>query len=127
MMVFLCLAFLVVIFLIKNQTMMIVSLFLYKINFGVSFRLFKKGSVRGENANELFKFLTSKQRFMGFSGDKASMLSEYLKQNYPEFLAGDDVKWNFTKFVVDRNGDVMARFEPTDDVSKARECVKTLI
>ncbi|MCD8212788.1 MAG: glutathione peroxidase, partial [Campylobacter sp.] len=40
-----------------------------KLNFGVSFDLFKKGDVRGQNAHELFKFLTSKQGFKGFDED----------------------------------------------------------
>ncbi|MCR5446034.1 MAG: peroxiredoxin [Schwartzia sp.] len=36
-----------------------------------------------------------------------------LKENFPHFLEGDDIKWNFTKFLVDREGNVVARFEPT--------------
>lgn len=36
-------------------------------------------------------------------------------------------KWNFTKFVVDREGNVVARFEPTADMNKVEECIKTLL
>ncbi|MGG7074009.1 glutathione peroxidase [Campylobacter sp. 9BO] len=100
-----------------------------QLNFGVTFELFKKGDVRGENAIELFKYLTQKQGFKGF--DKAHPLSQKLEaslaENFPEILQGDGVKWNFTKFIVDRNGEVVARFEPTADFAKIKECIKSLI
>ena len=38
-----------------------------------------------------------------------------------------DIKWNFTKFVIDRNGNVAARFEPTADMGKVVECVENLL
>ena len=40
-------------------------------------------------------------------------LLDALQKNFPEYLEGDGIKWNFTKFLVDRNGEVVARFEPT--------------
>lgn len=43
----------------------------------------------------------------------AKGLTDFLKKNFPEFLEGDDIKWNFTKFLIDRDGKVIARFEPT--------------
>ena len=39
----------------------------------------------------------------------------------------DDIQWNFTKFVVDREGKVVARFEPTEDFAKVEECIKGLL
>ena len=38
-----------------------------------------------------------------------------------------DIKWNFTKFIIDRSGNVVARFEPTADMSKVEECIKALL
>ncbi|CAD7288419.1 glutathione peroxidase [Campylobacter suis] len=100
-----------------------------QLNFGVTFELFKKGDVRGENSIELFKYLTQKQGFKGF--DETHPLSQKLKtalaENFPEILQGDGVKWNFTKFIVDRNGEVVARFEPTAEFAKIKECIKSLI
>ena len=43
----------------------------------------------------------------------APVLVEALKANFPEFLEGDGIKWNFTKFLIDRQGNVVERFEPT--------------
>ena len=39
----------------------------------------------------------------------------------------DDIQWNFTKFVVNREGKVVARFEPTEDFAKVEECIKGLL
>ncbi|MDL0089421.1 glutathione peroxidase [Campylobacter gastrosuis] len=100
-----------------------------QLNFGVTFELFKKGDVRGESAHELFKFLTSKQGFKGFDDahQLSQKLTEVLKNNFPEILEGDGVKWNFTKFLVDKNGEVVARFEPTADFAKIKECIQSLL
>lgn len=45
----------------------------------------------------------------------------------PDWPSKPDIKWNFTKFVVDREGNVVARFEPTADMNKVEECIKTLL
>jgi len=82
------------------------------INYGVSFQLFEKNDVNGENAQPIFKYLTEKTTFKGFDlnhpiGEK---LNEILS---PELLAGDSVKWNFTKFLIGRDGNIVNRYEPT--------------
>ena len=89
----------------------------------------KKGDVRGESAIKLFKFLTSKQRFKGFDAfhPLSAKLEESLKSNFPEILEGDGVKWNFTKFVVDRNGEIVVRFEPTASFEQIKACVKKIL
>ena len=43
-----------------------------------------------------------------------------------DYKNNPDIKWNFTKFVVDRDGNVVARFEPTADIDKVEECIKSL-
>ena len=88
-----------------------------KLNYGVTFQIFEKGDVRGENAQPLFKYLTAQKKFEGFDKKHpiAEKLEEALKANFPEYLEGDGIKWNFTKFLIDKNGEVVARFEPTTD------------
>ena len=54
-------------------------------------------------------------------------MSVMLKKIDKDYKSNPDIKWNFTKFVVDRNGDVVARFEPTADMKKVSECVAKLI
>ena len=45
----------------------------------------------------------------------------------PDWASKPDIKWNFTKFVVDREGNVVARFEPTADMGKVEECIRALL
>ena len=45
----------------------------------------------------------------------------------PDYAKKPDIKWNFTKFVVDRNGNVVARFEPTADMADVEKCVASLL
>ncbi|MBQ9442008.1 MAG: glutathione peroxidase [Selenomonadaceae bacterium] len=86
-----------------------------KLNYGVTFQIFEKGDVRGETAQPLFKYLTAQKGFKGFdkSHPIAEKLEEALQKNFPEYLEGDGIKWNFTKFLIDKNGNVVERFEPT--------------
>lgn len=86
-----------------------------RVNYGVTFQIFEKGDVHGETAQPLFKYLTEQKGFKGFDMNHpiAPVLVEALKANFPEFLEGDGIKWNFTKFLIDRQGNVVERFEPT--------------
>lgn len=85
------------------------------INYGVSFPLFEKTDVRGQNANPLFSYLTEKAPFKGFDLNHpiGKVLNSLLTEKFPEILIGDSIKWNFTKFLIDRNGNVIGRYEPT--------------
>ncbi|MBU3072458.1 glutathione peroxidase [Clostridium estertheticum] len=84
-----------------------------EINFGVTFPLSEKVQVRGNNIHPLFKYLTSQLAFEGFDVNDPSgkMISSVLKENFPEYLLDDSIKWNFTKFLIDRQGNVVGRFE----------------
>ncbi len=62
-----------------------------EVNYGVEFPLFAKIDVNGDGAHPLYKFLKS---------EKGGML-------------GDSIKWNFTKFLVDKHGNVIERYAPT--------------
>lgn len=86
-----------------------------KLHYGVTFPLFSKIDVCGENADPLFKYLTQAAPFMGFELNKDSgrKIQGVVKEHYPENLEGNGVKWNFTKFLIGRDGTVMGRYEPT--------------
>lgn len=51
----------------------------------------------------------------------------YLQRRYKNYKDNPDIKWNFTKFVVDRSGKVVARFETTTDRKELENCVEALI
>lgn len=86
-----------------------------KINYGVTFPLFKKTDVRGQEAHPLFKYLTGEKAFDGFDLNHpiGKKLNEILPEKYPEYQNDDSIKWNFTKFLIDRKGHVVSRHEPT--------------
>ena len=84
-----------------------------RLNHGVTFPLMAKSDVNGENANEIFKWLYSEKPFAGFGdSDTGKFMDGMLSRNDPYYASNPDVKWNFTKFLVDRKGRVVARFEP---------------
>jgi len=98
-----------------------------QLHYNTKFPQMKKSDVNGENAIELFRFLKSQKGFEGFGkGPGALAMSALLKTIDRDYKNNPDIKWNFTKFLVDRQGNVVARFEPTakmDDVAKSVEAL----
>ncbi|MFD2639739.1 glutathione peroxidase [Piscibacillus salipiscarius] len=74
-------------------------------NYGVTFPVYKKVDVKGENKTDLFKYLTEEKK--GF--------------------LGGEIKWNFTKFLVNRNGEVVKRYSPQTKPEKIEEDIKGLL
>lgn len=97
--------------------------------FGVTFPQFSKIDVKGEDAIPLYRYLVSQKGFAGFDPghEKTPVLEERLARVNPNFKNEPDIKWNFTKFLVDRKGEVAARFEPTRDLSDVEAAVKALL
>ena len=91
------------------------------------FDQYKKSDVNGENALPVYAFLKAAQAFKGFKGISAPILNAVVKKNDPDFKNNPDIKWNFTKFVVNRNGEVVARFEPTDSMKDLDKLVGELL
>ena len=84
-----------------------------RLNHGVTFPLMAKSDVNGENANEVFKWLYSEKPFAGFGdSETGKFMDGMLSRSNPDYASNPDIKWNFTKFLIDRKGRVVARFEP---------------
>ena len=84
-----------------------------RLNHGVTFPLMAKSDVNGKNANEVFKWLYSEKPFTGFGdSETGKFMDGMLSEANPDYASNPDIKWNFTKFLVDRKGRVVARFEP---------------
>jgi len=75
-------------------------------NYGVTFPMFAKIDVNGDNAHPLYK---------------------YLKDAKPGLLGTEGIKWNFTKFLIDRSGEPVARFAPQTKPEELEAPVKTLL
>lgn len=84
------------------------------VRYGVTFPLSQKVDVRDETAIPLYQYLTSQKGFAGLgTGIKAKALELMLKGRYKDGFADAQIKWNFTKFLIDRDGNVAMRYEPT--------------
>jgi len=87
--------------------------------YGTQFPQFAKIDVNGENEDPLFKYLKSQKGFEGFNLEdrRGQMMDNMFRNQNPDYDQNPDIKWNFTKFLVDRNGNVIGRFEPMDKPS----------
>lgn len=98
------------------------------LHYNTQFPQMKKSDVNGENALPLFTYLKQEKGFEGFGkGVKAIAMSTMLSKIDKDYKKNPDIKWNFTKFVVDREGNVVARFEPTADMKEVAKCVEGLL
>jgi glutathione peroxidase len=94
------------------------------LKFGTDFPQFRKLDVNGETVDPLFAFLETEKPFEGFGmGLKNAALNKFTEMNNKKFGDKAYIKWNFTKFLIDREGKVIARFEPTVDMQEVREAV----
>ncbi len=84
------------------------------LNYGVTFPLFEKTDVRGEETHPVFDYLIGQKPFEGFKPEfeKSAGLEGFIKENFPLLMEGDSIKWNFTKFLVNKDGQVVSRHEP---------------
>ena len=99
-----------------------------KMKFGTEFPQFAKIDVNGETADPLFAYLATEKPFEGFGkGLKIKMLEKFSNMNNKTFGDKAYIRWNFTKFLIDREGKVIARFEPTKDMDEVKEAVKAAL
>ncbi len=95
------------------------------LKFGTEFPQFAKINVNGDDAEPLFAFLASEKPFAGFGkGLKVAIMNKFTEMNNKAFGDKAYIKWNFTKFLVDREGRVIERFEPTIDMKDVRKAVE---
>lgn len=98
------------------------------LHYNTTFPQMKKADVNGKNELPLYTYLKSQKGFDGFGkGPKALAMSALLKKMDKNYKKAPDIKWNFTKFIIDRSGNVVARFEPTEDMKKVEACIKSLL
>ena len=99
-----------------------------KLNYNTKFDQMKKSDVNGENELALYTYLKSQKGFEGFGeGELAEKMDEILESIDADYKNNANIKWNFTKFVVDRKGEVVARFEPTASLEDVEKCVASLL
>ena len=99
------------------------------LNYDTKFDQFKKSDVNGEKELPLYTFLKSQKGFAGFDPKNklTPILEDMLGKADPDYAKKPDIKWNFTKFIIDRSGNVAARFEPTTDMKDVEAFAASLL
>ena len=96
--------------------------------FGITFPQFSKVDVFGETAIPLYQYLTSNTTFNGFGMSPAGlMMNAVAKKMDKDYKKNGNIKWNFTKFLINRQGEIVARFEPTADMKEVTKKVEEIL
>lgn len=99
------------------------------INYGVTFPIFEKINVNGNSAHPIFKYLTENAPFKGLdmSNPTNKIIDEILKEKFPLFNIGNAIRWNFTKFLIDQEGNIIERFESSVDPMDLEPYIQKLL
>ena len=94
--------------------------------FGADFPQFKKSEVNGVHELPLFAWLKKQKGYSGGAYDDklVAVIEDLYNKANPEPRKQDDIQWNFTKFLISRKGEVVARFEPTVDLKEVEKAVE---
>lgn len=100
-----------------------------KLTYGTEFPRFKKVKVNGKDADPLFLFLQEQKGFAGWDDNHelTPVLDDMLSKEDPDYKSKPDIKWNFTKFLINKKGQVVARFEPTESLDKIAAQIEELL
>ena len=93
--------------------------------FGITFPQYSKIDVLGDNAIPLYKWLSENTEFKGFGKGPASMmLKMVVKKMDKNYQNNGNIKWNFTKFLINKDGEIVDRFEPTMSMDEVKSKIK---
>ncbi len=98
-----------------------------QINYGVTFQIMKKGDVNGPDAQPIFEYLKSQAPNEEYHGLKAKAASKLFKTISKSVEKDSDIKWNFTKFLISRDGETIKRYAPTTSPSDFEKDVEEML
>ena len=97
------------------------------LNFGTDFPQFKKIDVNGDTANPLFVELATQLPAQELKSLKGKAFKEFTRAHNSQFGDKAYIRWNFTKFLVDRSGNPVQRFEPIVDMDEVEAAIKNYL
>ena len=85
--------------------------------------------MNGAHTHPLFNYLKHEidVREVDKTNTQEMMLINHVQQTCPDYLIGRNIRWNFTKFLVDKTGKVITRFEPTDSLLNLKKAVEDVL
>lgn len=99
-----------------------------QLHYHTQFAQMKKSDVNGANELPLYTYLKAQKGFSGFGEHKLSaLLAKILSEVDADWDKKSDIKWNFTKFLINKNGEVVERFEPTVDMNDVETEIEKLL
>lgn len=100
-----------------------------QLSYGVQFPMYDVVQVNGEATHPLYNYLKHEvdPRPVDSTNIQEAILMNTIKDNYPDYLLGNNIRWNFTKFLVDASGNVIKRFEPSDSILDIESLIEELL
>ena len=98
-----------------------------QLNYGVTFQIMKKGDVNGPDAQPIFEYLKTQaptEEYRGLKGKAAKALFKTISKSVEK---DSDIKWNFTKFLISRDGETIKRYAPTTSPMDFEKDVEALL
>ena len=98
-----------------------------QINYGVSFQIMKKIDVNGSSADPIFEYLKEQAPTEAYNGLKANAAKALFKTISNSVEKDSDIKWNFTKFLISKDGNIIKRYSPTTEPEKMESDIETML
>ena len=98
-----------------------------QVNYGVSFQIMRKGDVNGANAQPIFEYLKTQAPIEEYKGLKAKATRALLKTLSKSVEKDSDILWNFTKFLISKDGETIKRFAPTTDPKDFEKDIEAML
>lgn len=98
-------------------------------HFHISFPIFEKIEVTGQSIHPVFRYLVEAAPFEGYDmeSEEGRWMDQFVKEKHPDLYRGDGIKWNFTKFLIDRTGKVSGRYETTVAPIEMESAIRNLL
>ena len=98
-----------------------------QLNYGVTFQIMKKGDVNGPNAQPIFEYLKAQAPTEEYQGLKAKAAKVLFKTISKSVEKDSDIKWNFTKFLISKDGETIKRYAPTTEPKDFEKDVEAML
>lgn len=98
-----------------------------QLNYGVTFQIMKKIDVNGPDADPIFEYLKAQAPVEEYHGLKAKGAAALFKTISTSVEKESDIKWNFTKFLISKDGDSIRRYAPTTDPKEFEQDIEAML